>query len=161
MRCEPYSKPFGDSGDVIGCGWDLRSGEVFFTKNGVHLGAAFQDVCGELYPAVAVRNKHIRVRVNFGQQPFAWQQALEVTARASASEGPSHRAARLRRFETVNHNRRERANQHRLKVLRSSVTFRPADARGTWRHNLSWRFFMRICARVLCARSTTPIHGCD
>ena len=38
---EPYGPRFGN-GDVVGCGIDWEAREVFFTKNGKYLGAAFR-----------------------------------------------------------------------------------------------------------------------
>ena len=39
-------------GDTVGCGWLLRTGELFFTLNGRHLGICGADVRGALCPAV-------------------------------------------------------------------------------------------------------------
>ncbi|TQN75296.1 Ran-binding protein 10 [Colletotrichum shisoi] len=68
-------KPYGPSftaSDVIGCGVNFRTGEVFFTKNGVHLGTAFREVgkACSLYPTVGLKKSGEHVRVNFGQTPF-------------------------------------------------------------------------------------------
>ncbi|OBR07537.1 SPRY domain-containing protein [Colletotrichum higginsianum IMI 349063] len=68
-------KPYGPSftaSDVIGCGVNFRTGEVFFTKNGVHLGIAFREVgkACSLYPTVGLKKSGEHIRVNFGQTPF-------------------------------------------------------------------------------------------
>ena len=42
---EPYGPRFG-TGDVVGCGIDWEAKEVFFTKNGLYLGAAFRSSSG-------------------------------------------------------------------------------------------------------------------
>jgi hypothetical protein len=53
-------------GDVFGCGWDVNSGEVFFTKNGLLLGVAFRNVpkcqhfvACSFFPAVREQRKAI------------------------------------------------------------------------------------------------------
>jgi hypothetical protein len=37
MRGEPYAEPF-TTGDIVGCGIHFGKQEIFFTKNGKHLG---------------------------------------------------------------------------------------------------------------------------
>eukprot|EP00501_MAST-03F_sp_TOSAG23-6_P001824 GSMAST32.ASY1.ANO1.1902.1 assembled CDS len=75
MKHEPYGIPCIQSRDVIGCGWNRQSGEVFFTVNGRHLGNAFHNVSSQMimFPAIAVRNKHVIVRINCGTEPFLYQ----------------------------------------------------------------------------------------
>ncbi|TGO30833.1 hypothetical protein BPAE_0003g01180 [Botrytis paeoniae] len=60
--------------DVIGCGVNFSTGAAFFTKNGDHLGIAFQDVTGrgELFPSVGMKKPGEHIRVNFGQSPFVY-----------------------------------------------------------------------------------------
>ena len=38
---QPYGPTF-TTGDIIGCGLNLIDGSCFYTKNGIHLGVAFQ-----------------------------------------------------------------------------------------------------------------------
>ena len=47
-----------------------NKGEIFFTKNGEHLGVAFRGVHGQLYPTVGLHSEGEEVRVNFGEEPF-------------------------------------------------------------------------------------------
>lgn len=67
-------KPYGpkySSGDVIGCGVNFRTGYAFFTKNGNHLGKAFEGIKGtQLYPSVGIKKPQEHLRANFGQTPF-------------------------------------------------------------------------------------------
>ena len=66
----PYGPKYS-SGDVIGCGVNFRTGNCFFTKNGNHLGKAFDGIKGsELYPSVGIKKPQEHLRANFGQTPF-------------------------------------------------------------------------------------------
>jgi len=58
-------------GDVVGCHLDLEAGEVSFSVNGAHLGAAFAlppRKAQAFYPAVCLKNA--AVRLNFGAAPL-------------------------------------------------------------------------------------------
>jgi hypothetical protein len=73
----PHTKGLGEeygpsfkTGDVIGLFWSRKNGTVFFTKNGEHLGVAFHDVFGRLYPVVGMGARGQRVIANFGQNKF-------------------------------------------------------------------------------------------
>ncbi|KAF8953208.1 Ran-binding protein 9 [Entomortierella lignicola] len=68
-------RPFGPvftTGDVIGCGVNFRDMTLFFTKNGVHLGVAFRNLKGTLYPTVGMRTVGEVVEANFGQREFVF-----------------------------------------------------------------------------------------
>ncbi|APA16084.1 hypothetical protein sscle_16g108540 [Sclerotinia sclerotiorum 1980 UF-70] len=68
-------KPYGPSfttDDTIGCGVNFSTGSAFFTKNGDHLGIAFRDIKGKLFPSVGMKKPGEHVRVNFGQSPFVY-----------------------------------------------------------------------------------------
>ncbi|KAG0646060.1 Ran-binding 9 [Hyphodiscus hymeniophilus] len=56
-----YGPPF-TAGDIIGCGVNFRTGSAFFTKNGDHLGTAFREIRGKLFPSVGMKKtgEHIR-----------------------------------------------------------------------------------------------------
>lgn len=71
-------KRFGPSfgfGDVVGCGLNYSSGEIFFTLNGNHLGTAFKNVDATqmtLHPTVGIDAK-ASVSFNFGlSKPFSF-----------------------------------------------------------------------------------------
>jgi len=66
-----YGPPF-TAGDVIGCGVNFRTGSAFFTKNGDHLGTAFREIKGKLYPSIGMKKSGEHIRVNFGQSPFVY-----------------------------------------------------------------------------------------
>lgn len=56
--------------DIIGCGILFSSQEVFYTKNGVFLGAAFRKISGVYFPTIGLHSPGERVRVNFGAAPW-------------------------------------------------------------------------------------------
>lgn len=66
-----YGPPF-TAGDIIGCGVNFRTGSAFFTKNGDHLGTAFREISGKLFPSVGMKKASEHIRVNFGQSPFVF-----------------------------------------------------------------------------------------
>lgn len=67
-----YGPTFGATDDVIGCGVNFSNGSAFFTKNGNHLGIAFREVKGKLFPSIGLRRPGEHIRVNFGQTPFIY-----------------------------------------------------------------------------------------
>jgi len=75
---EEFGSPFG-TGDIIGCGWDLRQRRVYFTRNGARVfrkdgrDCVFENVDGFFHPVVWCRNPGARVSVNFGQRPWAFK----------------------------------------------------------------------------------------
>lgn len=63
-------REYGDTfthGDVVGCGWNIKKKEIFFTKNGEYLGPGFDNVNGRFYPVVWIGAENTKVSVNFGQ----------------------------------------------------------------------------------------------
>jgi len=66
---QPYGPTF-TTGDIIGCGLNLIDGSCFYTKNGIHLGVAFQDLPPGLYPTVGLQTPGEIIDANFGQEPF-------------------------------------------------------------------------------------------
>merc|ERR1719283_690755 len=62
--------PTFTTGDVIGCGINLIDGSCFYTKNGHHLGVAFQDLPSNLFPTVGLQTPGEIIDANFGQEPF-------------------------------------------------------------------------------------------
>lgn len=66
-----YGPKYG-AGDTVGCCWDLVDDVVFFTKNGVFLGRAFEGLSGPLFPTIGMQTKGGRITANFGAAPFAY-----------------------------------------------------------------------------------------
>jgi len=67
--------PYGPSyttNDVVGCCWDMTRDIVFFTKNGMALGTAFEAVRGSYFPTIGLRTVGEVVEANFGQRPFVF-----------------------------------------------------------------------------------------
>jgi len=66
--------PTFTTGDVIGCGYNLVEGKLFFTKNGLNLGKAFDDMPSNilLYPTIGLKTPGEEVQANFGQEDFVY-----------------------------------------------------------------------------------------
>lgn len=69
--------PFGPTfttGDIVGCGYNLVEGKCFFTKNGINLGKAFEEISGETfyYPTVGLKTSGEEIEANFGQKEFMY-----------------------------------------------------------------------------------------
>ena len=64
--------------DIIGCGYDARSGQIFWTKNGIYLGPAecghskIYDITKKLYPTICISGE-CNIRANFGKTNFLFQ----------------------------------------------------------------------------------------
>eukprot|EP01064_Diplonema_japonicum_P025513 TRINITY_DN36938_c0_g1_i1.p1 TRINITY_DN36938_c0_g1~~TRINITY_DN36938_c0_g1_i1.p1 ORF type:complete len:424 (+),score=65.34 TRINITY_DN36938_c0_g1_i1:40-1311(+) len=82
--------PTYTSGDVVGCGFCSRTRDVWFTKNGEHLGVAFKFptpdiVIDHIFPTVGV--EHASVSVNFELKSMKWSpQEVIAEERAMALE---------------------------------------------------------------------------
>ncbi|KAH7726699.1 RAN binding protein 9 [Aphelenchoides avenae] len=74
--------PTFDIGDTIGCGINFVTREIFFTRNGQHLGVAKRDVniTQDLYPVVGMQSPDEMVDANFGQKPFAYDIKKDMEA---------------------------------------------------------------------------------
>lgn len=72
-RGHPFGPTF-TTGDVIGCGYNLVEGRCFFTKNGLNLGCAFDDMPTNIlyYPTIGLKTPGEEIRANFGQQDFVY-----------------------------------------------------------------------------------------
>ncbi|KAF5311882.1 hypothetical protein D9619_003081 [Psilocybe cf. subviscida] len=80
-----YSGAFG-AGDVIGCGIDFTTNQLFYTKNGTLIGPVFENVgkSVDLYPAIGMQKSGDAIRANFGQDPFNYDIEYHVQQQANA-----------------------------------------------------------------------------
>ncbi|KAI7879667.1 SPRY-domain-containing protein [Lichtheimia hyalospora FSU 10163] len=70
---KPYGIPY-QHGDVIGVGYQHRTGTVFFTRNGRRLGDAYTGLRWNLFPTVGA-NGPCQIHVNLGQMGFVFIEA--------------------------------------------------------------------------------------
>ncbi|CAG8618421.1 11244_t:CDS:2, partial [Scutellospora calospora] len=63
--------PLYSTGDTIGCCINFVDNNVFYTKNGINLGIAFENKPNEdMFPIVGMRTRGESVEANFGMSPF-------------------------------------------------------------------------------------------
>ena len=70
-RGEEYGPRFA-TGDIIGCGVLTERREIFFTKNGAHLGVAFSNITAVMYPTIRLHSPGEQVTLNLGGEPFVF-----------------------------------------------------------------------------------------
>ncbi|GFN79198.1 ran-binding protein 9 [Plakobranchus ocellatus] len=68
---QPYGPTF-TTGDTVGCCVNLIDNSCFYTKNGVGLGIAFNNLPPNLYPTVGLQTPGEVIEANFGQAPFVY-----------------------------------------------------------------------------------------
>ncbi|VDK41915.1 unnamed protein product [Anisakis simplex] len=66
--------PTFSSNDTIGCGINLVSKSIFYTKNGANLGTAISNLSNvvDLYPMIGLQKHGEILETNFGQKPFKY-----------------------------------------------------------------------------------------
>ncbi|PRP87156.1 putative HECT E3 ubiquitin ligase [Planoprotostelium fungivorum] len=67
------------TGDTMGCGWDIKTGRLWFTKNGRFLGNGFDEVHGRFYPVVWLDSPDTKIKINFGNDAFTYDYASTVS----------------------------------------------------------------------------------
>jgi len=69
---KPYGPTF-TTGDVIGCAYNLVENTCYYTKNGLNLGQAFENLPSvPLFPTVGLQTPGEEVEANFGMEPFIY-----------------------------------------------------------------------------------------
>jgi hypothetical protein len=97
---QPYGgASVGRGREVLGCGWNLRDGSVYFTRNGVLLGVATTQLprsndAKEMFAAVGFRQAGTKAKINFGQEPFRYVIPESGESEADQTER-KERAAKL------------------------------------------------------------------
>jgi len=64
-----YAQPY-QTGDTVGCGYDVETSSVFFTLNGICLGVAFTNIPYYSYFPMIGSLEAVILKCNFGSSPF-------------------------------------------------------------------------------------------
>jgi len=80
--------PCFQAGDVIGCGVEATTSQIFFTRNGEYLGAPFQsipeDIVTVLHPTIVMDSQDTECTGNFGSDPFCYDPLTLLGTHAEA-----------------------------------------------------------------------------
>jgi len=71
-----FSPPFQRNGAVIGCGYNFKTREIFFTMDGQYIGVAFnlpdEVEVGDIVPCIGMLSKNSYYTLNLGHFPFVF-----------------------------------------------------------------------------------------
>lgn len=70
---QDFTQPWGKPGDVVGCGWDVDHGSVWFTLNGIVVGTAYSDISKHVFFPSFGADGFCKVHFNFGSAPFRYK----------------------------------------------------------------------------------------
>lgn len=114
---ENYSSEYSRKGEIIGCGWSKSDGSIYFTRNGKHLGVAFDCLAVEsddmtLYPVIGFCMPGSRVCINFGQNAFSYN--LPKTPKRETAAEKRKRQQRAAELEKKARAQEEQEKQRRM-----------------------------------------------
>jgi ankyrin repeat protein len=70
---QDFGEPYGP-GHTVGCGVDLETQKIWFTKQGKKLEFEHEGVRGRLFPVIGLSDR-VDLETNFGGKPFMWAEA--------------------------------------------------------------------------------------
>ncbi|KAI9248222.1 hypothetical protein BDA99DRAFT_230887 [Phascolomyces articulosus] len=126
---QPYGPKFG-TGDIIGCGFDFRTMSSFYTKNGVYLGIAFENVTGRsIFPFVGFKTPGEKLRANFGQHDFKFdmmhyfKEEQQNTLNHILFHPSPSRYTKQNNVGSSNMNNKKRKEKHRSQLQPQKIHF--------------------------------------
>eukprot|EP01122_Echinamoeba_exundans_P001572 TRINITY_DN115_c0_g1_i2.p1 TRINITY_DN115_c0_g1~~TRINITY_DN115_c0_g1_i2.p1 ORF type:complete len:3572 (-),score=989.42 TRINITY_DN115_c0_g1_i2:58-10773(-) len=111
--------------DVIGCGWNASEKSIYYTRNGEELGTAFANAfpggaADRVVPAVGI-SKSVRVRINFGQEPFKFNVEANTSLDEKTREARRKEAEERRKKEIEEEEARRKKEKEKEDATRRAA----------------------------------------